>query len=73
MIFNGDKLIAKKECKGFFSEGEIIKVIDVNENGMVSFACGENFERKGLVNPVECEEYFERMSTSETAPSVTFE
>ena len=74
MILNGDRLIAKKECVGFFDKGAIIKVIDVNENGMVSFVCGENFERKGLMNPVECEEYFERMAASEiTAPTVTLE
>lgn len=60
MLVNGDKLVVTKGIVGILEEGEIVQVVDVNENGLISFAFGEGLIHKGLMNELECEEHFEK-------------
>lgn len=60
MLVNGDKLVVTKDVANFLKEGDIAKVIDVSENGMISFAFGDGFMHKGLMSTTECEEYFKK-------------
>ena len=70
MVSVGDKLVVKKDM-GFLNKGDIVKVTSVDDkNGMISFAFGENFANKGVINDAGCEEYFEK---APAAPSVTLE
>lgn len=73
MINVGDKLTAVKRITGFLDKGDIIKVVDVDEYGMISFAFGEDFMHKGIMNITECEEYFEKVKEERSAPSITSE
>lgn len=61
MLVNGDKLIVTKKVAEFLNEGDIVKVTDVNENGMISFAFGEDFMHKGIMDSAECEEHFDKV------------
>lgn len=65
MFVNGDKLVVKKNVMGVLNEGDIVKVIDVGENGLIKFAFGENFMHMGLMTSNECEEHFEKIVTTE--------
>lgn len=73
MLVNGDKLVVTKDVASFLKEGDIVKVIDVSENGMISFAFGDNLEHKGLMNKAECEEHFEKYEEPKLAPTLTQE
>lgn len=67
MLANGDKLVVTKKVAEFLDEGDIVKVIDVDENGRVSFAFGEGFIHKGLMSSLECEEHFEKITNKITS------
>ena len=72
MLVNGDKLVVTKDVASFLKEGDIAKVIDVSENGMISFAFGDSFMHKGLMNTTECEEHFKKYEEPKpAAPTVT--
>lgn len=73
MLVNGDKLVVTKGVMGVLEEGDIVEVVDVNENGMISFAFGEGYMHKGLMNVAECEEHFELYEEPEEVlpPKVT--
>lgn len=72
MLVNGDKLVVTKDVASFLKEGDIAKVIDVYENGMISFAFGNDFMHKGLMNFTECEQHFKKYEEPKvTAPTVT--
>ena len=72
MLVNGDKLVVVKDVTDFLKEGDIAKVIDVNENDMISFAFGDGFMHKGLMSAIECEEHFKKYEEPKvTAPTVT--
>jgi hypothetical protein len=73
MLVNGDKLVVTKKVANFLNEGDIVVVVDVSENGMISFAFGENFIHKGLMNMSECEEHFEKFEYEFKAPSISEE
>lgn len=61
MLVSGDKLVAVKKVAGVLNEGDIVKIIDVGEDGMISFAFGDGFMHMGLMNISECEEYFDKV------------
>lgn len=72
MLTNGDKMVVTKKVADFLNEGDIVKVVDVNENGMISFAFGNDFMHKGLMSTSECEEHFKKYEEPKvTAPTVT--
>ena len=72
MLVNGDKLKVTKRVAKFLDEGDIVKVVDVDEdNEIISFAFGENFEHKGIMNFAEYERCFEKVETK--IPVVSWE
>ena len=73
MLVNGDKLVVTKKVANFLDVGDIAKVINVDENGTISFAFGEGFVHMGVMSAAECEEYFEKAVEKNTAPTITQE
>ncbi len=74
MINIGDKMIVTKKVASFLDEGDIISIVDVADNGMISFAFGEGFMHKGIMNAAECEEHFEKFVEKKAeAPTITEE
>lgn len=74
MINTGDKMIVTKKVASFLDEGDIITIVDVADNGMISFAFGEGFMHKGIMNATECEEHFEKFIEKKAeAPTITEE
>ena len=71
MLNNGDKLIVVKTVADFLKEGDVAEVVNVNENGVISFAFGENNEHMGLMTQSEFEEHFKKFEDVMVAPSVT--
>ena len=65
MLINGDKLVVIKKVAPFLNEGDIVKVVDVTEDGIISFAFGEGFVHMGVMNTVECENHFEKVKEEE--------
>ena len=59
MLVNGDKIVAKKRIENVISEGEICKVVRVDEN-TITFAFGNGFVHKGVMTLDEYAEYFEK-------------
>ena len=49
MLANGDKLVVTKDVASFLKKGDIAKVVNVSENGLISFAFGNEFAHKGLM------------------------
>jgi hypothetical protein len=70
MLVNGDKLVVTKDVADFLKEGDIVKVVDTNENGSIAFAFGDGFMHKGLMSASECEEHFKKYEEPK-APTVT--
>lgn len=63
----GDKLVATKNVSSFFNEGDIVEVVNVNEN-MVSFACSNSdtenhirIARSGQMDIDTCSQYFTKL------------
>lgn len=73
MFAKGDYLVAVKGVARFLNEGETIKIIDVDENDMISFAFGDDFMHMGLMTLDECMEFFKRVESETKAPTVTIE
>lgn len=74
MINIGDKMIVTKKVASFLDEGDIITIVDVADNGMISFAFGKGFMHKGIMNATECEEHFEKFIEKKAeAPTITEE
>ena len=74
MIDIGDKMIVTKKVASFLDEGDVISIVDVADNGMISFAFGEGFMHKGIMNAAECEEHFEKFVEKKAeAPTITDE
>lgn len=73
MLTNGDKLIATKNVMGLINEGDIVKVVNVGGNGMISFAFGKDFVHMGIMNLKECEEHFKKYEEPKKAPTITQE
>ena len=70
MLVNGDKLVVKKRIMGILDVGDIAEVINVNDDGMVYFAFGEDFSCKGLMSAAECEEHFEKIEMNFEEPVI---
>lgn len=66
MLVNGDKLIVTKTVANFLMEGDIVEVVDVSENGMITFAFGDGFIHKGLMTESEFEEHFKKIENKPT-------
>ena len=74
MVNIGDKMVVTKKVANFLDEGDVIEIVDVNENGIISFAFGEGFMHKGVMNARECEEHFEKLVEKKVAaPTITEE
>lgn len=69
MLANGDKLVVTKDVASFLKKGDIAKVINADESGMISFAFGNEFAHKGLMTSAEFEEHFEKI-VEKAAPTV---
>lgn len=62
MLVNGDKLKVTKKVAKFLNVGDIVEIINVDEeNEVISFAFGESFEHKGVMSFAECEKHFEKV------------
>lgn len=72
MLNNGDKLVVVKKVASFLDEGDIAKVVNVNEDGIITFAFGDNFVHMGVMSHDEAYEHFEVMP-EKTAPTITQE
>ncbi len=75
-VNNGDKLVVTKKVASFLDEGDIITVVEVGENGLISFAFGDGFMHKGVMNAAECEEHFKKFEDTTAkvvAPTITEE
>ena len=68
----GDKLVVTKKIASFLDVDDIVRVVDVDESGVISFAFGENFMHKGIMNATECEEHFAKVK-EKVAPTITSE
>lgn len=74
MLNNGDKLVVVKTVTNFLKEGDLAEVVGVNENGVISFAFGENSEHMGMMTHSEFEEHFKKIEDVKmAAPRVTEE
>ena len=74
MLNNGDKLIVTKAVAPFLNEGDIVEVTNVSEDGIISFAFGDNFMHMGVMNNAECDAHFEKVvEAKEEAPTITQE
>lgn len=58
-MIKGDKIKLIKPMGVFTNVGEICEVVDVNEDGVISFRFGENREHLGCMSYNEFEKYFE--------------
>lgn len=72
MLNNGDKLVVVKKVASFLDKGDIAKVINVNDDGIITFAFGDNFVHMGVMSHDEAYEHFEVMP-EKTAPTITQE
>ena len=72
-INNGDKLIVTKSLSGFFNEGDIVKVVELRDNGVISFTFGKDFASTGFMDSSTCEEHFEKLTNNTKVPTVTEE
>lgn len=75
-VTSGDKLIVIKDVASFLKEGDIAKVTDVTNDGIISFAFGDGFMHMGVMNTAECENHFKKaedMVANVKAPTITEE
>ena len=73
MLTKGDKLVVTKKVTDFLDVGDVVEVIDISENGLITFSFGEEFWHKGLMNEVECKEHFEKIEEKVKVPTITSE
>ena len=73
MLTNGDKLVVTKKVAPFLNEGDIVKVTSVTDEGIISFAFGEDFMHMGMMNTAECEAHFEKVEEKVEVPAITEE
>lgn len=73
MLAKEDKLIVTVDVASFLKKGDIVKIVDV-EGDIISFAFGEDFMHKGIMNHAECEAHFTKyVEPKAVAPTVTEE
>ena len=75
MLANGDKLMVTKKVAPFLNEGDIVEVVSVDDDGIISFAFGEGFMHMGVMNAAECESHFEKIeeNVEQEIPTITEE
>lgn len=73
MLNNGDKLVVVKTVAPFLREGDVVKVTNIADNGIISFAFGDNFMHMGVMNNAELEAHFEKMEEVVEIPTITEE
>lgn len=74
MLNNGDKLVVVNKVASFLDEGDVVEVTNVTEDGIISFAFGDNFMHMGVMNTAEFENHFKKLEDVKMAPpSVTEE
>ena len=73
LINNGDTLVVTKKVGNILKEGDIVKIVNVNEDNTISFVFGERFENFGVMTTNEIENYFRKVENKITAPKVTEE
>lgn len=75
MLNNGDKLIVVKKVAPFLNEGDVIKVTNVTDDGIISFAFGEGLMHMGVMNTAECEAHFKKVEEKNVvvAPTINEE
>ena len=73
MLNNGDKLVVTKKVSSFLDVGSIVEVIDVTDDGIISFKFGDNFAHMGVMNIAEYESHFEKVKEEEEIPVITEE
>jgi hypothetical protein len=75
MLTNGDKLMVIKDVAHFLKEGDIVEVVNVTDNGIISFAFGDNLMHMGMMSNDECAVHFKKIEEEEekTAPTITQE
>lgn len=61
MLTNGDKLIVTKKVAPFLNEGDIVEITNVSDDGIISFAFGDDFVHMGVMSSDECESHFEKV------------
>ena len=57
MLAKGNKLIVTVDVASFLKKGDVVEIVDV-EGDIISFAFGEDFMHKGMMNFAECEAHF---------------
>ena len=73
MLNHGDKLVVTKKVSSFLDVGSIVEVIDVTDEGIISFKFGDNFAHMGVMNTAEYESHFEKVKEEEEIPTITEE
>lgn len=73
MLNNGDKLVVTKTVAPFLKEGDVVKVTNVTDDGIISFAFGDNFMHMGVMNNAELEAHFKKMEEVAETPTITEE
>ena len=73
MLNNGDKLVVTKTIASFLKEGDVVEVRGVSEDGIISFAFGNNFMHMGVMNSAECESHFKKIEEKVETPTITEE
>lgn len=73
MLSNGDKLVVTKTVASFLKEGDVVEVRGVSEDGIISFAFGNDFMHMGVMNNAEFEAHFEKVKEVVETPTITEE
>lgn len=72
MLAKGDKLVVTNDISSFLKKGDIVEVINANENGMISFSFCDGMH-KGFMTGFELENYFEPYVEKVSTPTITEE
>lgn len=73
MLTNGDKLIVTKTVAPFLKEGDVVKVTNVTDDGIISFAFGDDFMHMGMMNTAECKNHFKKVEKEVPVATITQE
>ena len=72
MLVKGEKIeLIKSMGIGILNVGEICEVVDVSEDGVVSFKFGKNGMHLGCMSANEFEKYFKKYEEPKPVPTVT--
>ena len=65
MLINGDKLMVTKSVSNILNEGDIIKVLNIGQDGIITFAFGDDFIHMGITTIDEVKKHFKRIELKE--------